>query len=140
MSLFNKFRANFSNLFNKDFLKAISSACALVAYADGEVTESEKEKMKQYMTLNPDLKNYSFSEVAENFQLACNSIEFDQNIGRMEANKQIDKIKSDYEQCQKLIAVCIAIGKSDGFMDKAELGVIENIARRLNVNMRDFII
>lgn len=140
MGFFDKLKNEILGFVNDDFLNAITASCALVAYADGEATEDEKRKMLKYMKINDDLKHFKLSRVEENYQKYIESIDFDINLGRIECYKAIERIHDNKENCNKLVAVCIAIGKADGKIDNDEQNQIKDIARRLGLNFRDFTI
>lgn len=136
MGIFDKMKDGVNNIKNKSFLKAICAACALVAYADGEVTQDEIEKMMKYMSINDDLRSYNPSEITSTFQKYVNGIEFDVNIGKVEAYSAIQAIKNNSDQSQKLCTVCLVIAKSDGSVDKEELDVIKDICSKLGVSQK----
>lgn len=138
MGILNRIVNSVKSFVNDDFLNAITSACALVSYADGQASEEEKEKMLQYMKINPTLKVFKMSKVEETFEKYTQNIAFDVNVGRLECYKAIEKIKEEREDCKRLVACCIAIAKSDGFIDKAELQTIEKICDILRVNFSEF--
>lgn len=138
MSLFNKFKNSVLGFVNDDFLNAITAACALVAYADGDASEDEKKKMMKYMKINDDLRHFSMTKVEDRYQKYIESIDFDINLGRIECYKAIEEIRENRENCNKLVSVCIAIGKSDGKIDADEQNQIIEIARRLGLNINNF--
>lgn len=138
MGLFDKIKNGVLSFVNDDFLSAITAACSLVAFADGEATDDEKEKMFKYMRINDDLKRFKLSQVEEKYEKYSESLNFDINLGKIECYKAIESIKDNRENSQKLIAVCIAIAKSDGKIDSDEKNVILEIIRRLGLNSNYF--
>lgn len=134
MGLFDKLK----NRSNKDFLQAVCAACALVAYADGEVTDDEVEKMMAYMGMNKSLKDFTSTEVSQAFQYFVGKIGFDFDIGKMDAFNAIKKIHVGSTHAKDLCAICIAVAKADGKFEKCEMKVIREICSRLGVRPSEF--
>lgn len=134
MSIFNKLKNQVLSFVNDDFLSAITAACALVAYADGEATADEKQKMLKYMKINDDLKHFKLSQIEEKYEKYTESIAFEMGLGKIECFKAIENISDNRENSQKLLALCTAVAKSDGKIDSDEKRIIKEIAKRLRIN------
>lgn len=123
---------------NKDFMETIAAGCALVAAADGSIGTEEKQKMVAFIGVSEDLKVFKANQVIDRFNHYANQFEFDYNVGKLEAMKQIDKMKNSTEESRVLIAVCIAIGNSDSNFDKSEIAIIREMCQRLGIDSREF--
>lgn len=123
---------------NKDFMDAVVAGCALVAFADGAVDASEKNKMAGYINLSQELKVFDMTVVIERFNHYVNNFEFSPEIGKQEALKAIAKFKSKPEVGRVIIGVCSAIGSADGNFDDQERRVVAEICTVLGLNPSEF--
>ncbi|MGO4532610.1 tellurite resistance TerB family protein [Paenibacillus sp. 2TAF8] len=123
---------------NKDFMDAVVAGCALVAFADGSVDSSEKNKMAGYINLSQELKVFDMTTVIERFNHYVNNFEFSPEIGKQEALKAIAKFKSKPEVGRVIVGVCSAIGAADGNFDDQERRVVTEICTVLGLNPGEF--
>ncbi|SEK83322.1 tellurite resistance TerB family protein [Paenibacillus sp. OK003] len=123
---------------NKDFMDAVVAGCALVAFADGSVDASEKNKMAGYINLSQELKVFDMTVVIERFNHYVNNFEFSPEIGKQEALKAIAKFKSKPEVGRVIVGVCSAIGAADGNFDDQERRVVGEICTVLGLNPGEF--
>lgn len=123
---------------NKDLLEAICAACAIVANADGNISDSEKQKMAGYLGRSQDLKVFNMSEVIDRFNHYVANYDFDIVIGKQEALRAISKIKSKPEVGRVLIGVCCAIGTADGDFDENEKIAVREICNVLSLPAGEF--
>jgi tellurite resistance protein TerB len=123
---------------NRDFLQAVVSGCAMVAYADGEITPEEKAKMSRYLQVSNELKHFDIKDAIDIFNDLVTKFDFDLQVGRAEALKVIGKLKKKPEEGRMLIRVCCAIGAADGNFDDDEKEVVRLICRELNLNPAEF--
>lgn len=138
MGIFNNVKNGILGFLNDDFLNAITSACALVSYADGDSSSEEKQKMLKYMKINDDLKHFKLSKIEERFEKYIESLAFGIETGKIECFKAIENIKDNRENSEKLVAVCIAIAKSDGVVSNEEVKIIKEIIERLQLNQNNY--
>lgn len=123
---------------NKDFMDAVVAGCALVAFADGTIDASEKNKMAGYINLSQELKVFDMTVVIERFNHYVNNFEFSPEIGKQEALKAIAKFKSKPEVGRVIVGVCSAIGSADGNFDDQERRVVAEICTVLGLNPGEF--
>ncbi|SDL16088.1 tellurite resistance protein TerB [Paenibacillus sp. OK060] len=123
---------------NKDFMDAVVAGCALVAFADGTIDASEKNKMAGYINLSQELKVFDMAVVIERFNHYVNNFEFSPEIGKQEALKAIAKFKSKPEVGRVIVGVCSAIGSADGNFDDQERRVVAEICTVLGLNPGEF--
>lgn len=138
MGIFNKIKNGILGYVNDDFLNAITGACALVSYADGDSSTEEKQKMLKYMKINDDLKHFKLSKIEERFEHYIELLAFGIDTGKIDCFKAIEEIKDNRENSEKLVSVCIAIAKSDGIVSREELDIIKQIISRLNLNPNNY--
>lgn len=123
---------------NKDFMDAVVAGCALVAAADGSITEVEKQTMGQYIQRSEELKVFDMAEVIKRFNHFTANFEFNYMIGKGEALKAVGKIKKNEEASRLLVRVCAAIGMADGDFDAKEQAMVREICGELGLNPADF--
>jgi len=123
---------------NKDMMEGIVAGCALVAYADGNASSAEKQKMLGFIKQSETLKVFETDDVIKTFEKYIGKFEFDHGIGRGEALAAIVKMKNKPDQAQLLVRVCIAIGSSDGNFDEHERQAVTTICHELGLNPKNF--
>ena len=84
---------------NKELMQAIVAGCAMVAYADGNASSSEKQKMLGFIKQSDAVKVFNTDEVISAFSSYISKFEFDQNIGMGEAMAAVIKLKSKQTKC-----------------------------------------
>lgn len=123
---------------NKDLMEGIVAGCALVAYADGNVSSAEKQKMVGFIKQSEALQVYDLEKVLASFTKFVSKFEFDGVIGKGEALQAIAKLKKKDGEARLLVRVCCAIGASDGNFDAQERATVAEICRELGLDPKDF--
>lgn len=130
--------AEVSKFRNREFMEAVIAACALTAYADGNVSSDEKQKMIRYAGSADELKHFGSDKVIAFFQSVLAKFEFDVGIGRAEALKIIGKVRNNPEQARMVVRVAGVIASADGDFDEKEKAVIKQICQELGLNHEEF--
>ncbi|WP_017445413.1 tellurite resistance TerB family protein [Gayadomonas joobiniege] len=149
MSFFDKVKSTFSQgreslmkevskFKNAEFMEATVSACALIAYADGEVSAAEKQKMMGFIQNSEELQHFDTQKVIDVFNKVISKLEFDMEIGKAEALRTIGKVSNKPEQARLVIRVAIAIANSDGEFDNSEKAMVREICVDLGLNPAEF--
>jgi tellurite resistance protein TerB len=123
---------------NKDFLNAAMAGSALVAMADGSVSQEEKQKMIKFIENNDALSVFSTSDVIKAFQEFVGQLEFDKDIGEAKAFQALGRMKSNVDASRLLVRMIIAVAASDGNFDASEKAVARRISKELNINPVEF--
>jgi tellurite resistance protein TerB len=131
-------KANYAQ--NRDYLEAVIAAAALVAYADGDLEESERQKVVQVIARHKTLsKFYKQNEieqtVSEMFTRAKDK------AGRNSLANELDDIKSrpdGVQMAKDVYLIACDISMADGTMEKEEELVLQKIAARLGVDPKGF--
>lgn len=123
---------------NKDFLEAVVAGCALVAAADGKISDQEKATMAGFIQRDEALKVFDMSEVIASFNKFIAHFEFNAMVGKAEAFKAVHKIKANAEAARLLIRVCCAIGMADGDFGESEKAAVREMCVELGLNPADF--
>lgn len=122
---------------SKDLLQAIVAGSTMIAYADGEISASEKQKLIGYIKSSEQLKVFESDKVIEAFNQALGRFEFDSTIATGECLQKIVVFKGKPE-AQLIVRVCLAIAKADGNFDQAERQVLEQICSALELDVKSF--
>lgn len=123
---------------NKQMLEAIVAGCAMVAYADGNVSSQEKQKMMGYLRTSETLKAFDVAEVIKVFESYVEKFDFDQTIGVGEVLNVVAKFKGKPAEAQLIVRVCIAVSAADGTFDENERGMVQKLCQSLDLDPQSF--
>ena len=123
---------------NRKFLEAMCAMAAMVSYADGDCSSSEKQKLFAFIERSPELKVFKAAEVIAGFKKYADQFEFDSAIGAAEALKAIGALRGDEGSARMLVRVGIMIGGADGNFDEKEKAVVRTICKELGLPASDF--
>lgn len=116
--------------------RAAMAICTTVAYADGVLDPSEREKIHQYISTTT-WSGTNDEKVAEIFEGYSERFSFDVNVGRQEAIKVIEAVK-DRDGIADLVWVGAAIAKSDDVITDDEKKALKIIVLALGLDEADF--
>ena len=148
MSLFDSIKKSFGDIGasltaevkkfrSKDLLHAIVSGAAMVAFADGEVSAEEKQKLLGYIRNSEQLGVFDADSIITIFNQTTQRFEFDNTIAVGETLQKIAVFK-DKPEAHIIVRVCIAIAKADGNFDNAERKAVGQICTALGLDSKDF--
>lgn len=123
---------------SKDLLQAIVSGSTMIAYADGEVSPAEKQKLLGFIRNSEQLSIFETDKVIEAFTQNLSRFEFDANIAIGEALQKISSFKGKPE-AHLIVKVCLAIANADGNFDGKERQALEQICHSLELDAKTFI-
>ncbi|MEO5366939.1 MAG: tellurite resistance TerB family protein [Magnetococcus sp. WYHC-3] len=122
---------------SRELLEAVVAGCALVAYSDGHISSSEKQKMMGYMRISDQLKVFDVNDIIKLFHSYVEKFEFDPSIGTGEVMQAIGKFRGK-PQAQLVVRVCCSIGAADGDFDQNERTAVRKMCSELGLNPTDF--
>ncbi|MBL8485321.1 MAG: tellurite resistance TerB family protein [Rhodocyclaceae bacterium] len=122
---------------SKDLLQAIVAGSTMIAYADGEVSPAEKQKLLGYVRNSEQLSVFDTDKVIEAFNQYLGRFEFDPTIGTGEALQKISVFKGKPE-AHLIVRVCLAIANADGNIDVSERQALDQICRALELDPKAF--
>lgn len=131
-------RKEISRFKNKDFMRSCIAVGTYIAYADGNVSSEEKQKLIKYFEISDALKVFSTNEVIEEFKAIAEKFEFDFDIGKSEALKVIGKIRSKQDEARAAIRLGVMIAKSDNNFDDSEKQALMDVCHELNIKPEEF--
>lgn len=131
-------QANYSQ--NKDYLEAVCAASALVAMADGELEEVEKNKVIALLTNHSTLGKMYDRATVENTADAMFKRAKDAS-GRQSLARELDDIKGrpdGAQMAEDVYLIAVDVSAADGEVEPEEKVVLEKIANRLGVDPAKF--
>lgn len=123
---------------SKDLLDAIVSSATMIAFADGNASAAEKQKLMGYIRNSEQLSVFGTDKVIELFNQCLSRFEFDNTIATGEALFKISAFKNKPE-AHLIVRVCLAIANADGHFDTSERQALEQICRCLDLDATSFI-
>lgn len=123
---------------SKDLMQAIVAGATMIAYADGVVSASEKQKLMGYVRNSEQLSVFDTDKVIESFNQYLSRFEFDSTIASGEALQKIAVFKGKPE-AHLIVRVCLAIANADGNFDTTEQQALEQICRSLDLDIKSFV-
>ncbi|OYZ97692.1 MAG: hypothetical protein B7X99_13660 [Rhizobiales bacterium 17-65-6] len=125
---------------NKDFLEAVCAGVALVAAADGDIEENERQKAVRILTNHQDLsKLYKQPDIEQTLETMFRRAR--EASGRQQLAREIDDIKSrpnGAKMAEDVYLVALDIAYADGELEPAEEAVLKKLAARLGVDPSRF--
>ncbi len=131
-------KANYSE--NKDYLEAVCAASALVAYADGDLEDSEKAKVISIVSNHPTLgKMYDRNTIEATAETMFKRAK--DASGRQGLARELDDIKgrpNGAQMAEDVYLIAVDVSAADGEVEPEEKIVLEKIAARLGVDPKQF--
>lgn len=126
---------------NKDYLEAVCAAAALVAFADGDLEDTERSKVIKLVTGHPVLGKMYQQTVIENtidemFKRAKDG------AGRQQLARELGDIKGRPEGAQMaedVYLIAADVASADGEVEPKEEEVLKKIANLLAVDPSKFV-
>ncbi|MBD8554892.1 tellurite resistance TerB family protein [Rhizobium sp. CFBP 8762] len=140
--MFGSLKAKFSGSVNKysgrkDFLEAVCAAAALVAAADGDISDAEVDQTVKAVASNVNLS--AAFKPAEIERVADAMLKRAQGgrVGRNGLYKEIEQIASDPEMAETVLLSSLDVADQGG-IDAKEKDVLDKIARSLGLNLASY--
>lgn len=128
---------------NKDFLEAVCASSALVAAADGDISDDEisaaVETMKGNKTISGAFTIGEIERTMDDMLKRAKSMS-----GRASLMRELDDVKrratgdDGAQQCEDIFLAAADVAASSGGIDAKEQAVLGKIAGRLGVDARKF--
>jgi tellurite resistance protein TerB len=115
-------------------MEAIVAGCAMVAYADGWVTEEEHLRMTQLIRAFDPVAAFGMADVLSHFEDVSARFKREHEEGMAHAFQHVSLLRGHPRECGLLIQTCCAIAESDGGFDAAEREVIISLCELLRVS------
>ena len=123
---------------NKDLMEACVGAVTLVAYADGELEDSEVSAIQKLLGSAKQLKVFG-AEVNQEFDRLCTRFEAGYRAGRLEVMKEIKDCAGNKGEAEIILVLAIEVAFADGELEPDEERELGKIAQALNLKVDDYI-
>lgn len=121
----------------KDFLEAVCAASALVAAADGDVSDAEVDQTIKAITSNAQLSAAFKQTEIERTADAMLKRAQGGRVGRAGLFKEIEDIANDHDMSETVLLSALDVADHGG-IDEKERAVLQNIAQRLGLNLASY--
>ena len=112
---------------NRPFLEATMAACALVAYADEDVSLSERFQLDQVLERLDALKIFDPHVGVNFFDEIVEALKDQPEAGKQAALERIRLFAGEPDSARMLVRVCHAISWADGEVSPAERARIDEV-------------
>ena len=123
---------------NEHLMEGIVAGCALVAYADGWVTDDEHDRMVSLIRGFEPIATFGIDDVLATFETATSRFIADQADGEVAALKAVARIKGAGKYPALLVKTCCAIAAADGGFDAEERKAVIRICKVLGLDPATF--
>lgn len=118
----------------KDFLEAACASCALVAAADGEISDDEIRAATKAVTSNATLAaSFKSSDIDKTIDLMLKRAQSGRS-GRLGLYKEIEDLQGDAEMGELVYLVALDVAEADGSIGTKEQEVLTMVARKFGLN------
>lgn len=142
MSIFAKLKSAVSGNVNKysgrkDFLEAVCAAAALVAAADGDISDKEVDQTMKAVSSNASLSAaFKTSEIE---RIADSMLKRAQGgrVGRSGLYKELEDISHDHDMSETVLLSALDVADNDGISTE-EKAVLSKVAQTLGLNLANY--
>ena len=124
---------------NSTFRDSVMGICALVASADGNVSDDEKAAIGSLITSLDALKVFPPADLIAKFNEYVDTVNKDKTFGPISINGVIGKIKGKGEQPDVALQIALAIANADGTFDDSEKKRVRDICRTLGLDAASYV-
>lgn len=120
-----------------DFLEAVCAASALVAAADGDVSDAEVDQTIKAITSNANLSaNFRTQEIERTADAMLKRAQGGR-VGRSGLFKEIEDVAADHDMAETVLLSALDVADHGG-IDEKEKAVLGSIAQRLGLNIANY--
>lgn len=122
---------------NRDLMEAIVGGSLLIAYADGELEDSELANLEAQIQANPSLDHFG-PEIGKTINRFTAMFDAGFRIGKMKVLREIADIKNTPQEAEEVFVTMITIAEADGEIEPAELEILKEVGRVLGVSLKEY--
>ena len=122
---------------DRQFLEAAIAACALVAYADLEVTESELREISVSITRGLEFESLDLSEAKALFDQHISDLQSDFEKSKAVLYSKVGAYKGDRRKALALMRLACRISASDQDVSDEEKKIIGHLCALLNLGQEE---
>ena len=116
------------------FLKALVAGYALMAHADGEVTNAERRRLFAIVRDTPAFEPFSPHDLAEEVETHEANFRHDPEAAQEVAWHRLDPVAGQRRAAHVLVAACRELIAADGIAHPAEYRTLAAIKSRLGID------
>jgi tellurite resistance protein TerB len=132
------FIKDFRDVHDQGVMEGVTAGCAVVAYADGWVTDEERRRMLGLLRGFEGVDNFHLSEVEHQFDEITSWFEQDHEEGERRALALVEKLRGRGREAELLVQACCAIAAADGGFDAEERQAAQRICTVLELDPAKF--
>lgn len=118
----------------KDFLEAACASCALVAAADGDISDDEIRAATKAVSSNPTLSSsFKANEIDKTMDTMLKRAQSGRS-GRLGLYKEIGDLQGDAEMGELVYLVALDVAEADGEIGPKERDVLSLVAKKFGLN------
>lgn len=119
-------------------LEGVMAACALIAYADGKVTQDERQRMLSVVPRFGTLRFLPQRDLIAAFESATGWFESAHADGRRRAMEAVGRLRLHHRCRIPLLRACHAIATADRTFDTRERDALVSICDALDLDPGDY--
>jgi tellurite resistance protein TerB len=123
---------------NEHLMEGIVAGCALVAYADGWVTDEEHDRMVSLIRGFEPVAAFGIDDVVSTFESMTSQFVADAKSGEATALKAVARVRGADRYPDLLVKTCCAIAAADGGFDAEERHAVIRICKVLGLDPAAF--
>jgi tellurite resistance protein TerB len=131
------FRGKSEQSRHKSLLNAAMAACALVAMADDDERLAELAMRDRVLLRLKELEDFNTQKAIDVYDHHVQLIGKNSADGRQAAMDVLSKVRGDRRDSERLVKICVAIGRADHTFSPKERSVVEDICRSLDLHPGD---
>lgn len=117
---------------HEDLFKAVMAGCALVAYADGHFSQSEKARMIRLIRETENLHVFDTMDAVEEFERISELYYFDYVDGEAHAMRKLTRMRDKAQDAEIIARACAVIATVDGVFSEDEKATLRRICHLMN--------
>ncbi len=121
----------------KDLMEAICAGAILVAYADGEVEDTELKKLEEIISANEAMGHFT-NEIPNTITRYVGLMKASKYVGTPKLMKEIGDVNGSVDEKIEVFGTVISIAEADGEIDDKEKAVLSSIGRALGLSLSQF--
>lgn len=122
---------------HKPFMDATMAACALVALADEDHRLAELATRDRVLVRLRELHAFDTRKAVEVYDQYAHLITRNPEEGKRKTLELVGRLKGDHKSSERLVKICLAVGRADHAFSAHERSVVEEICRTLGLHPGD---
>lgn len=122
----------------KDFLEAVCAGSALIASADGDVSDDEIVATIKAITSNAALSSSFNGREIERVANEMLTRAQGGRMGRMGLYREIEDIAADHDKSEAVFLAMLDVAEGDGNIDTEEQKVLDKVATSLKLDAKKY--